>query len=47
MLGAQLIARLERLYGVEISLRYLFDHPTAAAIADEVEHRTAADAQVR
>ena len=41
MLGAQLIARLERLYGVEISLRYLFDHPTAAAIADEVEHRTA------
>ncbi len=28
MLGAQLIVRLEDLFGVEISLRYLFDHPT-------------------
>ena len=28
MLGAQLIVRLEDLFGVEITLRYLFDHPT-------------------
>ncbi len=37
MLGAQLIVRLENLFGVEISLRYLFDHPTLAAIAGHVE----------
>ena len=36
MLGAQLIVRLENLFGAEISLRYLFDHPTPAAIAAEV-----------
>jgi amino acid adenylation domain-containing protein len=41
MLGAQLIARLDRLYGAEISLRYLFDHPTPAAIAAEVEQQVA------
>ena len=28
MLGAQLIVRLENLFDVEITLRYLFDHPT-------------------
>ena len=44
MLGAQLIVRLERLFGVEISLRYLFDHPTPAEIAAEVERQAAADA---
>jgi amino acid adenylation domain-containing protein len=43
MLGAQLIVRLEDLFGVEISLRYLFDHPTPAAIAAEVERQMAAD----
>ena len=42
MLGAQLIVRLEDLFGVEISLRYLFDHPTPAAIAAEVERQIAA-----
>jgi hypothetical protein len=41
MLGAQLIARLDRLYGAEVSLRYLFDHPTPAAIAAEVERQVA------
>jgi amino acid adenylation domain-containing protein len=41
MLGAQLIARLDRLYGAEVSLRYLFDHPTPAAIAAEVERQAA------
>jgi amino acid adenylation domain-containing protein len=43
MLGAQLIVRLESLFGVEVSLRYLFDHPTSAAIAAEVERQIAAD----
>ncbi len=42
MLGAQLIVRLEDLFGVEISLRYLFDHPTLAEIAAEVERQMAA-----
>jgi amino acid adenylation domain-containing protein len=41
MLGAQLIVRLEDLFGVEISLRYLFDHPTPAAIAMEVDRQMA------
>ncbi len=43
MLGAQLIVRLEEMFGVEISLRYLFDHPTLAEIAAEVERQLAAD----
>ena len=43
MLGAQLIVRLEDLYGVEISLRFLFDHPTPAEIADEVGRQMDAD----
>lgn len=42
MLGAQLIVRLENLFNVEISLRYLFDHPTLAEIAAEVEGQMAA-----
>jgi amino acid adenylation domain-containing protein len=41
MLGAQLIVRLEDLFDVEISLRYLFDNPTATAIAAEVERQRA------
>jgi amino acid adenylation domain-containing protein len=41
MLGAQLIVRLEDLLDVEISLRYLFDHPTPAAIAEEVKRQRA------
>ena len=40
MLGAQLIVRLEDLFGVEISLRYLFDHPTLNEIAEEVQRQT-------
>jgi amino acid adenylation domain-containing protein len=43
MLGAQLIVRLEALFGVEITLRYLFDHPTLEEIAATVERQTAAD----
>lgn len=43
LLGAQLIARLKEQFEVEISLRYLFDHPTAAEIGAEVERQMAAD----
>ena len=42
MLGAQLIVRLEEMFGVEIGLKYLFDHPTPAEIASEVERQRAA-----
>jgi amino acid adenylation domain-containing protein len=44
MLGAQLIVRLEDLFGAVVSLRYLFDHPTAAELALEVERQLAAAA---
>jgi len=43
MLAAQLIVRLESLFDVEISLRYLFDHPTLAEIAAGVERQMAAN----
>lgn len=43
MLGAQLIVRLEDRFGVELSLRRLFDHPTVAEIAAEVELQMSAD----
>ncbi len=43
MFGAQLIVRLEEMFGVEISLRYLFDHPTVAQIAALVEREMSAD----
>lgn len=43
MLGAQLVVRVEDRFGVEITLRHLFDHPTPAAIAAEVERQLAAD----
>jgi amino acid adenylation domain-containing protein len=43
MLGAQLIVRLEDLFGVEVSLRYLFDHPTPAEIAAEVQRQVETD----
>lgn len=36
LLGAQLVARIAEDYGVEISLRSLFEQPTAAAIAARV-----------
>jgi acyl carrier protein len=43
MLGAQVIVRLEDLFGVELTLRRLFDHPTVAEIATEVERLMAID----
>jgi amino acid adenylation domain-containing protein len=42
MLGAQLIVRLENIFDVEITLRYLFDHPTLAEIAEGVEAQLSA-----
>ncbi|HLK48493.1 MAG TPA: non-ribosomal peptide synthetase [Bryobacteraceae bacterium] len=42
LLGAQLIARIRNVFGVEISLRALFEAPTIAALAAEVEQRRGA-----
>jgi amino acid adenylation domain-containing protein len=44
LLAAQLIVRLGELYDVEVSLRYLFDHPTASDIAQEIERELAVEA---
>jgi amino acid adenylation domain-containing protein len=41
MLGAQLIVRIEDRFGAEIGLRFLFDHPTAGELAEEVDARRA------
>jgi amino acid adenylation domain-containing protein len=41
MLGAQLIVRVEDRFGVELSLRRLFDHPSVAGIAAEVRAQLA------
>jgi hypothetical protein len=35
--GAQLIARVRRVFGVEMSLRVLFDGPTVAELSAEIE----------
>ncbi len=43
MLGAQLIVRLGDMFGVEVGLKYLFEHPTLAEIAAEVERQMTAD----
>ena len=43
MLGAQLIVRLEDMFGVEISLRFLFDHPTPREIAAEAQQQMATE----
>jgi amino acid adenylation domain-containing protein len=41
MLGAQLIMRLEEMFGVELSLRRLFDNPTVAGITAQVRTQAA------
>ncbi len=41
LLGAQLIARIKKTFGVEISLRALFEAPTIAALSAEIENRAA------
>ncbi len=43
LLGAQLHARLSDFFGVELSLQALFDNPTVAGLADEVERALVAD----
>jgi amino acid adenylation domain-containing protein len=42
-LGAQLVARLSDVFGVELSLRVMFDNPTVAGLAGEVERALVAD----
>ncbi|HEV2398902.1 MAG TPA: amino acid adenylation domain-containing protein [Candidatus Sulfotelmatobacter sp.] len=37
LLGAQLIAKIDERFGVELSLRSLFDHPTVYGIASEID----------
>jgi amino acid adenylation domain-containing protein len=39
LLGAQVIARIRDTFGVDLSLRVLFDHPTIEGIAAEVERQ--------
>ncbi len=36
LLGAQLIAKIQQTFDVELSLRSLFDHPTVSGIASEI-----------
>jgi amino acid adenylation domain-containing protein len=43
LLGAQLIVRIGDCFGVEMSLRSLFDNPTVAGMAAEVERLIVAD----
>ena len=38
LMGAQLIAKVQQRFAVELSLRSLFDHPTIAEISAEIEH---------
>jgi acyl carrier protein len=37
LLGTQLIARLRDVFGVDLPLRTVFDHPTVAGLAQEIE----------
>src|SRR5207249_1757277 len=37
LLGTQVIARIRETFGVEVSLRSIFDLPTAAQLAKEIE----------
>ena len=37
LMGAQLIAKVQQRFAVELSLRSLFDHPTIAEISAEIE----------
>jgi amino acid adenylation domain-containing protein len=46
LFGAQLIARIKGVFGVELSLLTVFDSPTVAALAAEIERRTAAPAEL-
>jgi hypothetical protein len=37
LLGAQVIARVRSVFGVELSLRNLFEHPTVSAMSALIE----------
>jgi acyl carrier protein len=37
LMGAQLIAKISNTFGVELSLRSLFDHPTVGEVSAEIE----------
>jgi amino acid adenylation domain-containing protein len=41
LLGAQLIAKLREMFGVELALRTVFDAPTVVALAEEIERLAA------
>jgi len=47
LLGTQLIARLRDTFGVELSLRRIFDSPTAAELAAEIDARLEAQAHLK
>jgi amino acid adenylation domain-containing protein len=38
LMGAQLIAKIQQRFGVELSLRELFDHPSVHGIASEIDN---------
>jgi acyl carrier protein len=46
LLGTQLIARVRSIFGVELPLRKVFDSPTAAELASEIERLLVAQQEV-
>lgn len=46
LMGAQLIAKVQQRFGVELSLRNLFDHPSIAGISSEIERLVYAKLQM-
>jgi acyl carrier protein len=46
LLGTQLIARVRNSFDVELSLRTVFDSPTAAELSDEIERLLSTERQI-
>jgi len=46
LLGTQLIARIRNAFDVELSLRKVFDSPTAAELSETIEHLLAKEQQI-
>ena len=46
LLGTQLIARVRNIFGVELSLRTVFDSPTVAELSDEIERSLSREHQI-